>query len=245
VPITSTDLLSYISANHPSDDVSTTGGAILATIRPEFTQFTATAALVLKSNGADTRAVDVGYRTTAGTLTLETLTLSGTTEVPASASAERVLFVIAQTTNATRTVSLLQGSGGVVRAQIPPNEKGVTALFIDSISATGAVSRYEKVFLLNNHATLTLSSAVVTLTADPAARIMIGVAPTKNDTATTPNRLTAPAGVSFVDDNIDITVPTGALAAGEGIGVSIKEGLLAGDAPIKSSFTIRLSGASS
>jgi hypothetical protein len=51
--------------------------------------------------------------------------------------------------------------------------------------------------------------------------------------------------VSFVDDNIDITVPTGALAAGEGIGVSIKEGLLAGDAPIKSSFTIRLSGASS
>lgn len=243
--IAPSDLVTFISASHPANDVNLTGGALLATVRPEFTPFSAPALLVLKSNGPDTRLVEVGYRTAAGTLTFEMVALNGTAEVSAVTPAERVLSVIAQTLSGSRTISLLEGPGGTVRGTIPLNETGFTALFIDSSSAAGAVNRYEKIFFLNSHGTQTLSAAAITLTADPDARILIGLPAAKNDTGTSTNRRTPPAGVSFVDDNISVAVPTGTLAAGEQIGVWVKEGLLPADPAFQSTFVVTLSGSSS
>lgn len=242
--IDSSELVLYSSASHPSDDTSLTGGTINLNIRPEFTQFTATAIPVFKSDGADTRSVDVIYRTATGAYTTATIILDGTNEVPCPSAAERLLSAIAQTTSGSRTISILQGSGGTVRATIPVSEKGITANFINSASEAGAVNRYEKYHWKNTHLTQTLNSAIVTLTADPVARITIGLSLAKNDTGTVANRKTAPAGVSFVDDNVDITVPTGLLAAGEFISQWTREGLLASDAPFKSNYVSRLLGTS-
>ena len=240
--ILTTELIAYASASHPSDDVSTTGGAIDTNIRAEFTQFSAPAKLALISDGADTRSVDVVGRVASGVLTSETVVLTGAVEVLSVATFERILSVVAQTTSASRTVLAKQGSGGSTIGTINLNEKGFTAFFISSFSTTGTQTRFEKIFLKNTNATLTLTSSIVTLTADPQARIRIGVAASVDDTATVANRLTS-SGVTFVDDNVDQNVPGGGnLAAASRIGVWVEQALQASDAAFKTTFTTRLQG---
>lgn len=244
MPIAATDLLLFCSASRPLDDVSTTGGAISTDTRPEFTDFSATAVIALVSDGADTRSVDCKFRNAAGAIVNETLVLNGTTEVLSSASAERLLSIIAQTTSATRIVSVKQGAGGTVRGTIPVNEKGFAALFIDSKSESGATTRWEKVFYKNNHGSLTLSNSIVTLTADPAAKLRIGLESALNDTDTVANRKTDPV-VTEVDDNVDASVPnSGNMLAGDRIGVWVELQLVASDLPQKNSWTLRLQGTS-
>lgn len=241
--ILTTELIAYASASHPSDDTSTTGGAIDTNIRAEFTQFASAAKLALISDGADTRSVDVVGRLATGVLTSETVVLTGAVEVLSTNTYERILSVVAQTTSASRTVTAKQGSGGTTIGTINLNEKGFTAFFVTSFSTTGTQTRYEKLFMKNTNATLTLTTAIVTLTADPSARIRIGLATSVDDTGTTTNRLTAPGGVSFVDDNIDQNVPGGGnLAAASRIGVWVEQALQASDAAFKSTFTTRLQG---
>lgn len=242
--IVASDLILYTSLNHPVNDSGTSGGGIDVTRRPEFTQFTTSAVVALVSDGADTRSVDVVYRDATGALVTETLALTGAVEVTTVGTAERLLAVTIATSSGSRTVSVKQGSGGTVRATIPPNEVGVTACFISSASEAGTVDRHEKLFWRNAHGSLTLNSAEITLTADPSARIKMGLAASKNDTSSIANRKATPGGVSFVDDNVAVAVPTGAMASGDRIGMWIQQGLLASDAPFKSTFTTRCTGIS-
>jgi len=242
MPIASSDLVLYNSASMPTDDTSTSGGAIDTLRRPVFTQMTANAQLALVSSGADTRQVTITGRKTDGTYTSETVTLNGTTEVLTTNTYERLLRAEASATHASNTITIKQGAGGSTLATIPPNERGVTAMFINSASESTAVDRYEKVFFKNNHATLTLQSAQVTLTADPAAKIFIGLATAKNDSGSVANRKTAPAGITFVDDNVAVNVPGNTLEAGSAIGVWVRQSLAANDAPVRSTFTLQISG---
>ncbi len=241
--ILSTELICFGCASRPTDDTSTTGGAIDTTLRPVFTQFGASAVLALVSDGADTRNVDITGRNAAGELVSETKALNGTTEVLSTNTYERILSVIAQTTSGTRVVTLKQGSGGSTIGTIPLNEKGVYALFINSKTpASSSTIRYEKIFWKNTNGTLTLTSAQVTLTADPSSKIRIGVAASLNDTATVSNRVTSP-GVTFVDDSVAQNVPNSQnLTAGAAIGTWIEQTLASADSPVKSTFTTQLSG---
>lgn len=157
---------------------------------------------------------------------------------------ERLLTLTLSAADAARTVTVRQGSGGPTRATIGPNEVTRTTLFRRSASGAAAITRYEKVFARNNHATLALTSAQVTLTADPDARIRIGLAPAVGDTATVANRTTAPTGVTFVDDNVAQSVPGGSLAAGAAIGVWIEQALPPNDVAHRTTFTLQLSGTS-
>lgn len=59
MPIATTDLIFYGSANRPSDDTSLTGGAIATTDRPDITQLTANSVIAVVSDGADTRQVTI------------------------------------------------------------------------------------------------------------------------------------------------------------------------------------------
>jgi hypothetical protein len=61
--ISSSELIFYSSANIPTDDTTTSGGAISTTSRPELTQFSGAAIVQIVSDGADTRAVTVTGRT--------------------------------------------------------------------------------------------------------------------------------------------------------------------------------------
>jgi hypothetical protein len=242
--ILTTDLVFFGSASRVSDDTSTTGGAIDLTDRPEFTQFSAAARPEVVSDGADTRNVTIEGRNAAGAIITETNALNGTTPVLFAATYERILTVTIASSSGTRIVLVKEGASGTTRVTIGLNETSRTAMFRRSASAAGIVIRYVKVFGRNGHATLTLNSAAVKLTADPDARIRIGLPAAINDTATIANRVTAPASVSFVDDNVSQGVPGGVLAAGDKIGVWVEQNLPANDPARKSTATLELSGTS-
>lgn len=242
--IASTDLILYGPASTPEDDTSTEGGAIDATRRPEFTQFSGSAVLSMISDGADTRNITIEGRLVTGVYDTEVVALTGAVEVLSTKTWERILRVTAASTSASRTITLKQGAAGTTIATIPVNEKEVYALFINSASDPSVIKiRYEKVFWKNTHGTLTLTTSTVTLTADPSAKIFIGLATSVNDTGTVTDRTTAPGGVSFVDDSVAQSVPGGGnLAAGDRIGVWVRQTLAAGNAALKTTFTTQLAG---
>jgi hypothetical protein len=242
--IAAASLVRFSSASEPTDDVSTTGGAIDTTSRPELTQFTGAARLSLTSDGTDTRSVTIDYRDATGALLQEVLALTSAVEKLSTATMSRIERISIATTDAARTVTLRQGTGGTIIGTITPNEKTRHIRFRNSASAGTQKIRYEKSFWRNGDATLTLLSPSVLLTADPAAKIRIGVAATYGDTATIANRLTAPAGITFVDDNIAPTMPSGGIAAGGAIGVWEEQTLAINDVAQTSTFTEQLSGQS-
>jgi hypothetical protein len=134
MPITSSDLVLYNSANMPTDDTVHLVEPSILCVGQFFTQMTANAQLALVSSGSDTRQVTITGRKTDGTYTSETVTLNGTTEVLTTNTYERLLRAEASATHASNTITIRQGSGGSTLATIPPNERGVTAMFINSAS---------------------------------------------------------------------------------------------------------------
>lgn len=237
------DLKNYGAASRPENDVDTSGGAIDVNSRPEgITQFTAGAVVAVISDGADTRTLTVTGRLASGLVDTEMITLTGAVEALGLKTFITVLKLVLSATDGSRTVSVKQGSGGTVRATILPNETTRYVLFINSQSETGAVTRYEKVFMKNTHGSITLTQTVMKLTADPNSKIEIGLATAKGDSVSVANRKTVPGGITFVDDNVDQSVPTNILAAAEVIGVWIKQSLGIGDAALNSSYTLQLRG---
>ena len=104
----------------------------------------------------------------------------------------------------------------------------------DFVLVTGSGKTYNKADLLNE----ALSGRVVyDHQEDTAQNVRIW-----GDTATITNRVTAPAGVTFVDDNVAQNVPTNALASAETIGVWWEENLPANDFAHRTTFTSQLSG---
>jgi len=244
MPIAASDLLLQGAASRPVDDATTSGGARDAANKPEFTQLTSNSVVAAISDGADTRTLTVTGRNTAGAVVSDVITLTGAVEAVGVVTFERIQRAVLSGADGARTVTVRQGAGGATRATLEPNRTSVSMLFQNSASETGAVNRYEKAFWLNNHGSLTLNSAAVKLTADPAARIRIGLPASKDDTATVANRKAAPGGITFVDDNVSQSVPGTTLEAAAGIGVWVAQELLAADAPIRSTYTLELSGTS-
>jgi hypothetical protein len=169
--------------------------------------------------------------------------LNGTTPVAGAVTFERVLKATLSAADASRTVTVRHSDDTVITT-LPPNITKRWAHFKRSASESGATLRYEKDFWRNGHASLTLNSAAVKLTADPAAVIKIGLHASKDDTATVANRKTAPASVTFVDDNVSQTVPGGTLEAASRIGTWIELSLIANQASVRNSYTTELSGTS-
>lgn len=240
--IVAADLIFYSAASVPTDDTSTTGGAIAVTSRVALTQFSSAAKLALISDGADVRSVDIVGRLADGTVATETVVLTGAVEVLSVNTYERILSVTIQTSSGTRTVTGKQGSGGSTSFTIIPNELKQHIQFQKSTSESSTAVRYEKQFGLNNHGSLALLNAQVTLTADPTANIKIGLALAVNDTITIANRKVVPSSISFVDDSVAQNVPGTDLAFSAKIGVWIEQTLLANAAATKSTFTLQLSG---
>lgn len=241
------DLVAYMSANRPTDDASTSGGAISTTARPLDSQFAAAAVAALVSdNGADTtQTATIVGRNAAGEIVSENVGLNGTTEVLSSATFERIHSVTLDGV-AAGTVLLKQGSGGTTRHTFAAGEL-VAAIFFQRAAAdpsSGKV-RYEKYFWKNEHGSESLTSATLELTTDAAGLYEVAVSDTIDDSESVANRLAAPSGETFVDDGVTQAVPGGgALAAGEAIGHWVKQSLSAGEAAAKETFTTTLAGTS-
>jgi len=242
MPIAATDLIAYEALNRPDDDVTLTGGGIDIDHRTVFTQMTANSNLeVVSSNAGDTtQSFTVKGRNAAGVIVTGTGTLNGTTAVAVpNGPYERILrFFIGA--DATGTVTLRNTAAGTTWGTVPPAERGFHSAFYDSASEAAIAIRFHKVHWRNSHATLTGTNAKVRLSADPDARIRQAIETAKGDTTTIANRKTTPAGVTFVDDNVDQTVPTGNLAAGENIGVWYEQNLPASDTVHRTTYTSQL-----
>ena len=243
--IAAADLIALCSLNRPENDTTTSGGGIDVDNRPEFTQMGANDTLEMLSSAAGdtTQTVTVTGRNSAGAVVIDTKTLNGTTVVAFTGTFERVQKVL-MSADAVGTITVRRASAGPTVGTIPIGERGFTMAFINSASESGIAIRYEKIFWKNTHATLTLNSAETKLTADPDARIRVGVSATKNDTLSVANRKTAPGGITFVDDNVAQAVAGNTLEALAATGLWIEQNLPASDTPKKSSFTTQLSGTS-
>jgi hypothetical protein len=245
MPIVASDLIAYSAVNRPSDDTTTGGGAITTLVRPVLSPLSAIDDIeAVSSSVSDTGDLTIVGRGTDGLLVTVPITLAGTTTVINATLFERILSVT-YVTPANGTIQLRRRGGGPLICTVPAGEQGVSTLFKSAIGEAGVATRYDKFFFKNVHGSLTLSAAKVRLTADPAAKIRIGLAAAVNDTATIANRKTAPGGITFFDDNIDINLPGAAtLAAGERIGVWVEQALAAAEAAFNSTFTVSITGTS-
>jgi len=241
MPVAASDLICYASANMPTDDSSTAGGAIDTLRRVVFTDISATGTVEVLSDGSDTRTVTLYGRLADGSLANENLTLNGTTPVTSVNSYERVQAAEVGTTSGTRTITVRKASDDVLIGTIPINERGFMRLFRGAASdPSSGKTFYTLIYWKNTHGSLALLDAHVDQNADPTGKITHGLGAAKGDLGTITNRLTAPAGVTFDDTNKN--VPGTNLGAGEYIGVWLKLTLSAGDGPTKSTYTSQIVG---
>ncbi len=240
--IIAAELKKYSALNRPEDDTSLTGGGVDTGCILELTQLAANDTLeAVSDNVADTMNLTIDGRLAAGDPDSEVNAMNGTTVVSFTSTLERVLKLSLASAPAGNVTIRRSGAGPTV-AVIPAGKTKASILFIGSASEAGAVTRCEKEFWKNENATLTLAAAKVTLTADPSAVVRIAVETAKNDSTTIANRKATPAGVSFVDDSVDVNVPGNQLEASSVIGVWIEQALNAGHAALKSTYTTQIAG---
>jgi hypothetical protein len=243
MPIVATDLVMYHAADRPEDDVSSSGGAIDTAARPLEAQFSAAALPeIVSDNAGDSMNVTIDGRDAAGVFITETNALNGVTEVLFAASFERILNINIASAPAG-TVTVAQGASGTVRHTFNPAETDAAILFQRAASDPSLTkTRYEKVFWKNEHGSLALTDAEVTLITDTSNLYEIAVSDSIDDTEAVTDREDAPSGESFVDDDVAAPVPGGDLGFGEAIGVWVKQTLGAGAAPAKTTAEVQLAG---
>lgn len=250
MPIVAADLVIFNAATMPETDSGTSGGAIDLLRRPDFTQLAANDDVeALSSSAADvTQTLTIEGRDSAGNLVSETKTLTGTVAVIFSVIGviERVLDAELSATCAG-TITVRRSVAGATLRVIPIGERGFSMFARKTTSLTGSTQNYYfKVFEKNTHATLALQSTIIKQNADPDARITHLPAATNDDTATSTNRITAPAAADTLDpDTFDDTDKSiGSLGAGIARGVWLRVQLPAADTPHRTTYTLEVQGQS-
>lgn len=243
--VVASDLVAWMAATQSDADGIAVGGAIDLLRRPDFTQATAadTVEVVSSAAGDTTQTATLTARKADGTVVTQTVTLNGTTAVIFSVAGaiDRILQVELSAT-AAGTVTVRKSVAGATYRAIPIGERGFSMIFRKTASSTtGIVNYYAKFFWKNTNGTNALLSALVSESADPAAVITHGLATAVNDSGTATNRQTAPAGVTI--DGSAKAVPGTDLAAGAAIGVWLNMTLAQNNAPIRSTYTSQIAGA--
>jgi len=247
VPITAAELVIYNSANMPETDAGSSGGAIDPLRRPDFTQIAANDDIeMVSSNAGDTMNATIEGRDAAGNLVSETKALTGTTAAifATLGIVERILdFEIASAPAGNVTVR--RSVAGATLRIVPAGERGFSMFGRKTTSLAGSTQNYYfKVFVKNTNGTLSLQSPTIKQNADPDARIMHLPAATNDDTATSTNRITAPAAGDTLDpdtfDDTDKSIT--ALGAGVARGVWLRIQLPSADTPHKTTYTLEITG---
>lgn len=241
--VAASDLIFYNSAAMTTDSTTTTGGAIDTLRRPDFTQMASndTVRVVSASAGDTSQTVTITGRKVDGSLASETLNLNGTTPVTSSNTYERLLKAEMSAT-AAGIVTVARSTGPTTIRTIPVGERGFQAMFQQLASSTsGATSWYEKIFVKNTNGSLALTSATITINADPNGVFTFWLAATLDDTATIANRTTAPGGSSFTTGPQNVA-NSQSLSSGSGQGIWMKLALTTSNAALKSTVTMEVDG---
>jgi len=248
MPITSSDLVWYGSLNMPEDNSSTTGGDIDEEVKISFTDLAANDNVtVISSAGGDTMNITITGLLVDGTLDTDVITLNGTTRVLGAKTFERILKItLASAATGTVTVTRDNATTYTTIATLEPGILEVRSLFYNaSAEANGGSSRdyYEKVFVKNEHGSLTLNSATIVEFSDPGAVITFDLEDAKNSDNSTASRLnTAPTSMLSSFSNSDKTVPDGYLEAGSYQGIWLKLTLASGTVASKNTYSLHLTG---
>lgn len=240
--IVASDLVLYNSANMPTSDSGTSGGAIDTLRRPDYTQMAAsdTVRIVSTNAGDTTQTVTITGRKADGTLASEVLNLNGTTVVTSSNTYERLLKAEMSAT-ALGTVTVARTTGPTTIRAIPVGERGFQAVFQQLASDPSTTKNwYMKIFWKNTNGTLALTSSTVVENADPSGDITFALAASLDDSGSVANRTTTP-GLTF--DNSAKNVPnSGNLSSGSAIGEWLNLTLAAGAAALKTTYTTEIDG---
>lgn len=240
--IIATDLVPFCAVNEPDTDGATAGGAIDLLRRMDFTQATPGDTVeVISSSASDTQNCTITARKADGTVVVETVALTGTTAkiFSGNGAVDRILQVELASA-AIGTITVRKSVAGATYRTIPVGERGFMMAFRKTASDPSATQDYfVKFFWKNTNGSFALTTALVKQSADPDARITHTLAAAVNDSTTTANRRTAPAGTF---DDTDKAVPGTDLAAGAAIGVWLKLSLPAADAVHRTTYTSQLAG---
>jgi hypothetical protein len=241
--VSGADLVVYMALNKPTDDSSTAGGDINSYIRATFDDPSSAATIKFVSASVlDVQNVAVTGRNAAGSITSETLALSGTTTVTSSNTYERIL-----------TCVLSSGAAGVITASgnginkltdIPASESGFCRPFYNATaSSSSSKTLYDKVFVKNNNGSSTLNSAtLIEVSSGLYSSINFGLENTKQSNQTVTNRTTAPTGIGGGFGAGPSGMVGNELAAADYQGVWLKLSLSAGEAATNSFYQVQVSG---
>lgn len=249
MPIVAADIVAYGSASMPDDDTPVNiGGAIDLTIRVVFTDIVATDQIeALSDNAGDTtQNLDIFGRNAAGEIINESNLLTGTSVVLWTATYERVLKAVLDAST-TGVITVRDQDTDTTIMLFASGELEIRRPFYDSAAdESGGASRdyHDKIFFKNNHASLTLTNAVVKENADPSGNVAFSLESTLDGSDTNGggnNRLVAPGGHTFdsTDKNVANSQNLTALAAQ---GCWLRLTLAAGAAANNTTVTMRVTG---
>ena len=243
------DLKAFFAVNNPDIDTGNAGGAIDLLRRPDFTQLAANDDIeVISSAAGDTQNCTIVGRNAAGQIVSETAALTGVTaKIFATLGViERVLSVELASV-AIGTITVRRSVAGATVGVIAIGERGFSMIFRKTVSDPSSTKNYyTKIFWKNTHGSQALTSPIIKQNADPDARIMHLPAAANDDTATSTNRVTAPAvGDTLDPDTFDDTdKPITDLGAGVARGLWLRLQLPSADPAHRTTYTSELTGQS-
>ena len=252
--IVSSDIVVYASADMPEDDTSSSGGAIDTATMVIFTDIASTDNVEIFGEGGDeSKTVVVTGRLASGSEDSETITLDAsdaTTVVDGTKQWERILKISSPNSPAGSITVQKDGDSGDI-VVIPTGISMVRRPFYGATAnATGGADKelYEKVFIKNEHATLSLLDMQVDETSDPSTFLTFDLEDAVDDNNSLSDRLdSAPTGMagSFTSSaKLLTTAGQDDLAAGEAIGVWLNLSLADGTAAAKTTYELTVTGSS-
>lgn len=249
--VVATDIVLYGSASMPESDSGAAGGAIDLTTRvvPDsaslFNTLEDTVDVVSDNAGDTTQTVTIYGRNAAGQQVSEELELAGTTPDTGATEFERIEKIVVDGAHAG-TITVSKGTGGNKIVDIESGVLTIRRPFIGvSADAAGGSARtfYEKIFVRNNNADNALLSAQIAEETDAESQLEFAVEDAQDDSGTSTNRITAPAGITGDGFSSNAkSIPGADLAPESAIGVWLKLALPAGDPATKTTYTLEISG---
>jgi hypothetical protein len=250
--IVASDIKFLGAANHQTTDVGAQGGAIDTGTKITFTEISANDNIeIVSSNAGDTtQTFTVFGRLASGVLTSENIAVNGTTQAVSVNAYTRIERMTLDAPTAG-TLTIRKASDNVTIATMEAGIDMVTKPFYNvSSDVSGGATRtyYEKLFIKNDHATLSLLNAAVVEFSDGTeaggADVTFDLEDAVDDNNTSANRVSAPTGMLGTFTDASKNVPGTNLAAGSAIGVWLKLTLPAGTASTDTTFALNVSGSS-
>ena len=244
-------IVPYCASSHPQTDSASPGGGVDTSMRAVFTDLAVDDDIEVLSDDVDDVGISilVRGRDSSENAVQQLAQLNGTTAVILSTLGviDRIQEVIL--TDLTEgNITVRRSVSGATIGVIPSGELGFRRVFRSAYPhPTQSKLYYEKIFLRNNHPTVTLQSAVISESADPSGSLVFTLDALKDDDSTSETRLDAPSTDDTDPDTFDASAKSvpegGGLDPFEVIGIWLRITVDAAETPFKNTYTLGVSGA--